>query len=127
MINSVWFWGAGRKTHLVHDGFHLVVADHALARALAAAAGIECLGLERLPALEGLTAAMVIVELPEGDDAGPQVKALRACEAQIFRPTLHGLKRGRWQTVSVASTAPLSIASRLTPLDAWRFWRRMHD
>ncbi len=124
-INSVWFWGAGRVAPLTGHAFRQVVADHALARALATAAGSECLGLDRLPALESLTAAMVVVELPE-DDAEQCAAALGACEARIFRPALHGLKRGRWQTVTVASAAPLSIASRLTPLDAWRFWRRVH-
>lgn len=125
-INSVWFWGAGRRHPLATDTFRQVVADHALARALAAAAGIECLGLDRLPALESLTAAMVIVELPDDDDAEQRAAVLNACEARIFRPALHGLKRGRWQTVTVASAAPLSIASRLTPLDAWRIWRRVY-
>lgn len=125
-INSVWFWGAGRRAPLAAGAFRQVVADHALARALATAAGIECLGLAQLPALQSLTAAMVVVELPEDDDAEQRATVLGACEARIFRPALHGLKRGRWQTVTVASAAPLSIASRLTPLDAWCFWRRAH-
>lgn len=124
-INSVWFWGAGRKSTLVHHGLRHVVADHDLARALAAAAGIECLGLDRLPALERLEAAMVVVELPQGEDAGRWGEVLTLNEARIFRPALRGLQRGRWQTVTVASAGPLAIASRLTPLDAWRLWRRV--
>lgn len=124
-INSVWFWGAGRITPLSGVVFNRVVSDHALARCLAAAAGIECQGLDGLPSLQGLTAAMVVVELPEGDDAGRRAEVLRACEARIFRPALRGLMRGRWQAVSLACPAPLSTLSRLTPFDAWRLWRRI--
>lgn len=122
-INSIWFWGAGRWAPLAAGAFRLVVADHDLARALAASAGIECLGLNQLPALESLTAAMVIIELPEDNDTEPRAAMLDTCEARIFRPALEGLKRGRWHKVTVASAAPLPLASRLTPLDAWRFWR----
>jgi len=123
-INSVWFWGAGRRATLEHDGLRHVVADHDLARALAAAAGIECLGLDRRPALKHLKAALVVVELSQGDDAWRRAE-LAHYEARIFRPALLGLKCGRWQRVTVASAAPLPIVSHLTPLDAWRLWRRV--
>lgn len=124
-INSLWFWGGGRRTEPARGVFRLVVADHPLAQALAAAAGIECLGFERLSALEGLEAAMVVVELPQGDNAGKWAQALIRSESQVFRPALRGLKRGRWLTVTVACAAPLAGASRSTPLDAWCLWRRL--
>ena len=124
-INSLWFWGAGRRTHPLKGVFRHVVADHPLAHALAAAAGSECLALDRLPALEHLRAAMVVVELPAGVDTKRRLDLLRAYEARLFRPALRGLKRGRWQTMTVACAAPLSIARRLTPLDAWCLWRRL--
>jgi hypothetical protein len=101
LINSVWFWGAGRRPQAVHGRWHSLVADDALAAGFAQLAGTRIAPLpgeraewlERAP-LEGrhlvvLDALRSVLAL--GGPLSTQ-SGLPALEARWFAPLLEALR-----------------------------------
>ncbi len=123
-INSVWFWGGGRHLPLPPPPFTQLAAGHSLAHALAQAAGMRWTAPDRLDALRDGEAAMVILELPEADDAGSLAQALRQLEAGWFRPALGRLRRGAIRSLQLDCTGASPASRALTPLSVYRFWQR---
>ena len=123
-INSVWFWGGGRHLPLPPPACSGLAARHPLARALAKAAGLACVDPDRPETLGDTEAAMVILELPGGDDAERLVEALRQLEESWFRPALRRLRRGAIRTMHLDCTGASSASRALTPLSVYRFWQR---
>jgi hypothetical protein len=125
-INSVWFWGGGRHLPLQPPRYSRLAARHPLAHALARGGGLSCVEPDRLETLGDTEAAMVILELPGGDDAEMLAGALRRWEETWFRPALRRLRRGAIGGVRLECTGMLSTTRELTPLSAYRFWQRPH-
>ena len=131
-INSVWFWGAGRRPQTVHGRWHSLVADDALAAGFAQLAGTRHRALpasaaewlERAPlegrhlaVLDGLRSVLAL--------AGPAEHAerLAALEARWFTPLLAALRSERVGMLTVH--APDGGRSYETVRsDLRRFWRR---
>lgn len=123
-INGVWFWGGGRHTSLERPPYAMLAARHALAHALARAAGMRCAQPDRLDSLQGAEAAMVILELPAADDAEMLTQALQLTEQRWFRPALRALRRRAIGSMRLECTGPWAACWELTPLSAYRFWQR---
>jgi len=123
-INSVWFWGGGRHIPLTPPAFSQLVARHPLAHALAGATGMTCADPERLDGLHDTEAAMVILELPSGNDTGSLAEALCQLEEKWFRPALQRLRRHALRSMRLECTGTLSECRVLTPWSAYRFWQR---
>lgn len=123
-INSVWFWGGGRHIPLQPPTFSQLAARHPLAHALAEAAGVNCTDPDRLESLPDGEAAMVILELPTGEDAEMLTAALRRLEERWFGPALRGLRRCAVRHMRLECTGTSSQSRELTPLSVYRFWQR---
>jgi hypothetical protein len=123
-INSVWFWGGGRHLPLEAPPFSQLAAGHALARALAQAAGMDCAHPDRLDRLHEGEAAMVILELPTGADPAMLAGALHAVEEKWFRPALSRLRRRAIRSMHLVCTGTSPASRELTPLSVYRFWQR---
>ncbi len=123
-INSVWFWGGGRHAPLPPPAFSLLAAQHPLAHALAQAARMNCADPDRLESLDDAEAAMVILELPAGDDADVLAAALRRMEERWFGPALRRLRRCAVGRMRLECTGTWSLSRELTPLSVYRLWQR---
>lgn len=123
-INGVWFWGGGRHVPLALPPGTRLAARHALAQALAGAAGMHCAEPEGLYALQDAEAAMVILELPAGGDAERLTQALQRTEQRWFRPALRALRRGAIRSLGLTCTGPWRMRRELTPLATYRVWQR---
>ncbi len=123
-VNSVWFWGAGRHRPL-KPPVRAVLAEHPLARALAAAAGVAC-NVPLSPAsLDEHDTAMVVLELPAAVDPERLARELARLDGLWFRPLLDRLLRGRLAELHLQCPGPWGLGRRLKPLTAYRFWRRL--
>lgn len=122
-INGVWFWGGGRHVPLGPPPMTRLAARHALALALARAAGMHCAEPEGLDALRDAKTAMVILELPEGD-AERLAQALQLTEQRWFRPALRSLRRGAIRSLGLTCTGPWRASRELTPVSTYRVWQR---
>ncbi|MCU0842480.1 MAG: hypothetical protein MUC79_12285 [Thiobacillaceae bacterium] len=122
-VNSLWFWGAGRHAALPAPGFARLAAAHPTALALAEAAGLphgQAGGLAELTTGDTLA----ILELPQKETADDMLEDLARLDRLWFRPALRRLRGGGLRQLGLETTGALALRRSLTPLEAWRFWRK---
>lgn len=129
-VNSVWFWGAGRRPEALAPAFDAVLADAPLPRGLARLSGaVDGLVPERFEAGEIPPDTLVVLEDLHYPalyrDVGAWQSALVEMERLWFAPLLAALRKG--QLDSLRLTLPgdqvcLDVECRADGL--WKFWRR---
>jgi hypothetical protein len=134
-VNSVWLWGGGTAPAVGRPSYQTVWSDDALARSLAAAAGIA-----RHP-LPGHGATWLAAAAAAGDNhllVFDQLRdALRTggiaawreqlaiLERDWMAPLLPALRAGKISAITLAATnSDNLLEATLTPAQRWRFWRR---
>lgn len=126
-VNSLWFWGAGRRPAACTGGFDAVYGDSPLAAGLA-----RCSGSATAPLPE--TAAAWLDSQPAGRQlitmdwvgaaalVGDGEGALRTFEHRWARPLWQALGRGRVAAITLWPGG--AHGYRLHRTSPWRFWRR---
>ncbi|HET6545554.1 MAG TPA: phosphoglycerate mutase, partial [Rhodanobacteraceae bacterium] len=115
VVNSVWFWGAGRRPDRVRSDAREAVSDDALVQALARRAGIRC-----------STCGSGFDEMNASAQTGPRLLDLR----RVFGETLEqawlgpidaALRKRRIGAVDLLFRS--GERCRVRGSDRWRFWR----
>jgi hypothetical protein len=142
MINSVWFWGAGRLSRVDGDvSYQVVYSGHPLAVGLASTAGLEIesaphSSAELIKAHRGEPrdrALLVVLEALRDalNDVQAWRRALGELEARWFAPLLEALKRGDVKKVTLHMLGPemslSSISKRFDYLKLWRWNQRLPE
>ncbi len=132
VVNSVWFWGAGRLPTAARGPWHSVTADDTLVAGLARLANLRHRALppgasEWLDRTPEDGRHLVVLDVLRGAVALGNAQALAerldAIEEHWFAPLLEALRAGRIGMVTVR--APDASASHETVRgDLRRFWRR---
>ena len=133
-LNSIWFWGGGKRADLPGRPFERVFANDPLARGLAAASGAAAAPLPAsatdwlrtapesgnvLLLLDALRAPFAYGELSEW------ATRVAALERDWLLPLLAALRDGRIGMLTThCLSADGSIAVETTRMDLRRFWRR---
>jgi len=129
-VNSVWFWGPGRRQPL-RQAFDHVWCDPGLAAGLASASGsgteLPPESVEQLPAdSRDSNKLIVLAGLPEPSygDVDAWQDALTTLDRRWFSPILGALRSGRLSAVVLhALGAERSVSAALNRGDLLRFWR----
>lgn len=134
-INSVWFWGGGRKTRVPGRNFQAVWSDDSLAQALAVmsdahGAPLPADGRSWLAAAGALPASshhLVVYDACARPaayrDAYGWREALMQFEVRWAEPLAAALKRGTLDALTLAITTPVATwRYELTRRALWKFW-----
>jgi hypothetical protein len=127
LINSLWFWGGGRATHL-KKAFDAVGGDSGLAGAFAQAAGVP--QIESLQAMldgkheNGLWVSDAPRDALQRGDLYLWRAAVQKAEQELVRPLLKSLQAGRLRQLTlVVLQEDGSQRYEFTRGDAWKLWR----
>ena len=135
IVNSVWLWGGGTAPAVGRPSYQTVWSDDALARSLAAAAGIARHPLPGHGAawLAAAAAAsdnhlLVFDRLQDALRAGGIAawrEQLAMFERDWMTPLLPALRAGKISALTLAATHSGNLLeATLTPAQLWRLWRR---
>ena len=128
-VNGVWLWGAGRLPARLDSPVQLLVADHPLARGLAALSGCDHQTLTEWDwANDDLSVTLMLVDslhrqVLNGDLHG-QHQALQVIERDYVGPALVALKKRRVDELVVDDGAHQLLLDRAR---LWRFWCRPRE
>jgi len=133
-INSVWFWGGGVVSSAVSSPFTQVLAEDALARGLARAAGIPTRALPANGAVwlnsaprEGVVLVVLdaLREPASYADAQAFHQSRMHLERDWFAPVLGALGAGRIGMVTLHLCGPAALLEvEVVRSDLRHFWRR---
>lgn len=131
VLNSLWFWGAGRLSPPVSEAvsiYQLILGDHPLLRGLAAWSGIAHSPAPATP--DGLSHTTLLL-LDQLQTSARQLDAMawRAALAEIERDWLQPLRRalraGRIDSLRLTALGDEACLDlTLTRADPLKFWRR---
>ncbi len=129
-VNSVWFWGGGRKDAALARSFSKVWGDSELAAAFAEVAGIPYapLPLQIVQCVTGEGDALVVWEglrhaLQAGDLHAWRV-SLQDMEQRTIAPLLAALRQGRIARLVLHVPDEGAQSFVLDRRAAWKFWRK---
>jgi hypothetical protein len=136
VVNSVWFWGGGTRTHVRGRPYDAVWTDDALAIALASVADatvFSCPGDAAhwlsVAGAQGGDASQLIVLEPLASAAAHQDSSawqsgMEALERRWFAPLARALREGRLASVSLVTPGDASCwRFDATRADLLKFWR----
>lgn len=129
-INSVWLWGAGSLPALPPSPYAEVLADDALVRGAARAAGANCAALPaRAPGACSGAATLAVVDSLLGAAAYRDLAAWRGAlerlERDWFAPLRGALHAGSLRQLRLSAPGDeATLEMLITRRDLWKLWRR---
>lgn len=130
-VNSLWFWGGGRRA-AIHSPPVALHADNASARALAFAAGSAFTSLPaRFSEIDGNEVEHWIVldrlhSLACNGRTEAWRETLQEMEAAWFAPTLEALTRGQLDRIKMECLGDTAFGVEASAWDLRKFWKPAH-
>jgi hypothetical protein len=133
-VNSLWFWGGGRKTDADAGGYAAVWSDEPTAGAPGQAAALPvhsvpdtaAAWLEQAPDGTGLTVLNGLDAAAAYGNVLEWRQEIERLDQYWFSPLIGMLRRGNLASLRITATDDIreGLAVALSRRDLWRFWRR---
>lgn len=140
-VNSVWFWGGGRRQMVRGRPFEAVWANDAVAISIGAQAEASAVALpgdaaafftRAASAAQDATSHLLVIDAAANAAAYGDVEGWRArlatLEAKWFAPLLDALRRGRIDGLAIVVPGPETcVRFDVRRVDLYKAWRRVQS